>query len=911
MTKKKNNKKEQTFNVYPYLGGYQHFMRNGGALPKFEEQGAVDPSTIANRIKPTNKYKYANTYKGVVDEWKANNDPNYVPRGSFMGQLAGSIQAAGDFGKTAMGTFDKDNYKPGGKYSKHQTKQIAGRVAGCSDTKSANEEECVNNGGTWDPGSESTEVYDGLKYANSTFTNTTDENAILNTDNVAKYVGMSKREKKKFGKSGGRNTDLWWTPQEMADGKFNYMDLNEDGTPKFDGVNLRASIERGNALEEQTGDRMFNNKTRNKDGDFIYFDNDRNLIANQKGARTEYDRIEEGTGTGELGDANASQMNIQYEVDENGNPIDPANNQLTSFNHIGEDKDGNPLEKDDVVYDPNKEYGNYMDKKSFTINVQKEKECKSKGCIYVPDEMGGSCDCAYTGKYGTEIPEYLRGGGTAQSAVLCDAYDRPIEPHMAAAADVNNNYKGPGMRYGGALDTFVYGGALPKFQDGVEFNSGGLDMDMAEDPYGVNAFNTNPPIENPNANAEDPMMVVDESENSPESQPRVMTQAESQQAMYDESGLENPFAPREEATEEQQDMGIDAGYGDGLLEKTWNKSREFLNTGVMGAAKDTLIGGSAEKYCSDPKYTTKEECEKEGAKWTEQKGTGAVSLLFDNLMPMAENIMGQNAERKNEMYKRSVSAEDMYAATESGTGSGQRGFYDVNKGGYGDDLYGTGKIFGQIAQDGMEMQQEQPKDFSVPTSYMELEDGLKFDLESLKEQKNYLGKYNMGGHLPRFQDGKESKPWYSKVADYTQTALSGVGLTPGPIGFVADAINTGVSGTRAGYNTAIGDTESAKIHGENLALNATSMIPGPAGWAAGGTAIAKDLANYTGVTDPNKSVTTQVTDAVADKPQYAENLNTGPKKIGSAKHGGEQHVEMDMALYYELMQAGADIKIIR
>ncbi len=43
MTKKKNNKKEQTFNVYPYLGGYQHFMRNGGALPKFEEQGAVDP----------------------------------------------------------------------------------------------------------------------------------------------------------------------------------------------------------------------------------------------------------------------------------------------------------------------------------------------------------------------------------------------------------------------------------------------------------------------------------------------------------------------------------------------------------------------------------------------------------------------------------------------------------------------------------------------------------------------------------------------------------------------------------------------------------------------------------------------------------------------------------------------------
>jgi hypothetical protein len=171
------------------------------------------------------------------------------------------------------------------------------------------------------------------------------------------------------------------------------------------------------------------------------------------------------------------------------------------------------------------------------------------------------------------------------------------------------------------------------------------------------------------------------------------------------------------------------------------------------------------------------------------------------------------------------------------------------------------------------------------------------------------GRY--GGHLPRFQDGKE-KPWYSKAADYVQTGLSGVGLTPGPVGFVSDAVNTFVSGTRAGYNTAIGDTESAKIHGENLALNATSMIPGPAGWVAGGTAIAKDMANYAGVTDGNKSVGTQITEAVTEKPTFAENLNTGPKKVGTtARHGGEQHAEIDMNLYYELMQAGADMKIIR
>jgi hypothetical protein len=90
------------------------------------------------------------------------------------------------------------------------------------------------------------------------------------------------------------------------------------------------------------------------------------------------------------------------------------------------------------------------------------------------------------------------------------------------------------------------------------------------------------------------------------------------------------------------------------------------------------------------------------------------------------------------------------------------------------------------------------------------------------------------------------------------------------------------------------------------------MIPGPAGWVAGGTALAKDAANYAGVTDGDKSVTTQVADAVTDKkpPLITENMS-GTKKVGTTAKYGKEMANIDMDLYYELLRAGADIKIIR
>ena len=47
MARKKNNKKEQTFNVYPYLGQYQYLMRTGGQLPWYQDKGSVDEETVS------------------------------------------------------------------------------------------------------------------------------------------------------------------------------------------------------------------------------------------------------------------------------------------------------------------------------------------------------------------------------------------------------------------------------------------------------------------------------------------------------------------------------------------------------------------------------------------------------------------------------------------------------------------------------------------------------------------------------------------------------------------------------------------------------------------------------------------------------------------------------------------------
>tara|TARA_Y100000401_G_scaffold101769_1_gene91576 strand:- start:518 stop:1126 length:609 start_codon:yes stop_codon:yes gene_type:complete len=199
-----------------------------------------------------------------------------------------------------------------------------------------------------------------------------------------------------------------------------------------------------------------------------------------------------------------------------------------------------------------------------------------------------------------------------------------------------------------------------------------------------------------------------------------------------------------------------------------------------------------------------------------------------------------------------------------------------------------------------------------------------------------------GGHLPIAKDGwwDKAKNWYeetdfktpiNKGLDYAQTAMSAAGTVP-IVGNVVDAVNTGVSGARAGYAAYEGDTDAVTKHTENMALNAASMIPG-AGIAVGAASVAKDAAEYAGVTD-GRSMTAQAIDAVKpEKPDgktpsalIAKAESTTPPKTDKpapppvadkkdepkidkvAKHGTE--LEVDYEILQELIKAGADIEII-
>ena len=91
--------------------------------------------------------------------------------------------------------------------------------------------------------------------------------------------------------------------------------------------------------------------------------------------------------------------------------------------------------------------------------------------------------------------------------------------------------------------------------------------------------------------------------------------------------------------------------------------------------------------------------------------------------------------------------------------------------------------------------------------------------------------------------------------DIVQTGMTAAGMVP-VVGNVVDLVNTGVSGVRAGVAGAMGDTDAAVKHTENMAINAASAIPG-VGIGIGGAGLVKDVAGYTGLTD-NKSIASNI-----------------------------------------------------
>jgi len=90
---------------------------------------------------------------------------------------------------------------------------------------------------------------------------------------------------------------------------------------------------------------------------------------------------------------------------------------------------------------------------------------------------------------------------------------------------------------------------------------------------------------------------------------------------------------------------------------------------------------------------------------------------------------------------------------------------------------------------------------------------------------------------PPFKKIKKKSPMKNKFLNRIQKGLSVAGMVPG-IGNVADIANTALSGGRAAYAKYKGDTKGAKKHLANMAINATSAVPG-LGLAAGGAKLAK------------------------------------------------------------------------
>jgi len=85
--------------------------------------------------------------------------------------------------------------------------------------------------------------------------------------------------------------------------------------------------------------------------------------------------------------------------------------------------------------------------------------------------------------------------------------------------------------------------------------------------------------------------------------------------------------------------------------------------------------------------------------------------------------------------------------------------------------------------------------------------------------------------IDKLRDKYQSGGVKYNTMDKIQDTLTVGGLTPG-IGIIPDAVNTGISAIRSGYNYLTGDKARAKSQMGDLALNAGSMIPG-LGQAAG------------------------------------------------------------------------------
>lgn len=684
MARKAKNKKQQTFNVYPYLGGYQHFMMGGSNLPKYEEEGET-PESETDKMKRLYKEQFGDRSKY-----------NFAGGMGRLGLMGNAIQGTTSLANTIGGAFDKDSYTAGGKYSKFD-----------------------------EQGS--------LRFGRSSFTNTTDENAMLHGDNLAKYMNMSKKEKEEWVASGGRNSDLWWSIDDMTYGKRNFMDRNENGLAKWDGTNFRVTQARNDmTLDPNTGKSLFTDKQKNKDGTFTHFNDDGTVNYNKSNA-TIYDNIEESSGEGGLYDVNAT--NLYFDFDKEGDNKLVSFDQNTNQTITKTDPEGNVTVEESQVtgntpYDPTSNYGNY----TITENESESRQERLNREANCPD---GNCNPPEA-RYGKELRGMLTrydAGGVADdnlndSTVYFEGYDKfdiPFYEHGGPHEEGETNYPGQvelpddkpfnPYEYMQEANSQDFDNMMIDFGNNMMVQS---PINLESEPEEIKNF------ERPNFGTRLKNFFEGNNDlNKPPTDADVMT--DDMEANIDKKV--DPNAPRVldptsqndmqgVATEEQQDMGIDVGYGKTKAQKAFNKAKEITNTGVIGAGLDVL-GKTSE-------------------------------VLVDNIVPLVSSFAEGQDQHEARLKQQGNSAETFSPMVEETAGTGNRGFYDVNKGGYGDDLYGTGEIYGQVQQ-GKELMNQQPTPIDV-SAFMQMDnDILKFNKEHLDKQKSFLNDYKNGGALPKYQ----------------------------------------------------------------------------------------------------------------------------------------------------------------
>jgi len=684
MARKAKNKKQQTFNVYPYLGGYQHFMMGGSNLPKYEEEGET-PETKQEKMQRLYKEQFGDRSKF-----------NFAGGMGRLGLLGNAIQGTSSLVNTAKGALDKNSYTAGGKYSKF-------------------------------------DLQGNLRFGRSSFTNTTDKNAMLHGDNLAKYMNMSKKEKEEWVASGGRNSDLWWSTDDMTYGKRNFMDRNENGLAKWDGTNFRVTQARNDmTLDPNTGLSLFTDKQKNKDGTFTHFNDDGTVNYNKSNA-TIYDNIEESSGPGGLYDVNAT--NMYFDFDKEGDNKLVSFDQNTNQTTTKTDAEGNVTTENSQVtgntpYDPTSNYGNYSITETETESKQERLNREAQpGAKYGKElrgmltryDAGGVADdnlndsTAYFDHERTDVPFYEHGG-----------------PHDEDETNYPDQVQLPGDIVDPA-DNFTFPTNDPyAFANGV----GQGPINLQQLPEEITNF------ERPNFGARLKNFLQG---NNDLNKPPTITDVESDKFIEGLGEKVDPDAPRVldptsqndmqgVATEEEKDMGIDVNYGDTKGQKVFNKAKEISKTGAIGAGLDVL------------------------AKTSE--------VLVDNFAPLLSSFAEGQDQHEARLKQQGNSAETFAPMMEETAGTGNRGFYDANKGGYGDDLYGTGEIYGQVQQ-GKELMNEQPAPVDV-SNYMQTDmDVLRFNKEHLDKQKSFLGDYKNGGDLPKAQRGvpKYLNPFKFKPAN--------------------------------------------------------------------------------------------------------------------------------------------------